>query len=305
MGVVITKTIWMKEKLIKRILKKVFHGVSWQHPFLNVIFKVVDPIDWLVRKANRREHQPAYSIRVRSNGTHQQFGGRRFDLHGKLIRSLLINHAGLLPDSTILEIGCGCGRNAIALSEYIDNGRYIGVDIERISFEACTSMTLLKRKNFSFELMSIFNSEYNPKGEFSASKYKFPYKDDIFDVIFLISVFTHMRPAEVENYLAEITRILKPGGACLMSFFLMDEGNEGSQISFPYKEDNFYYVDKKMPEIAVGYDLNYICHLAEKKGLGVNPKVLWGTWRGVAPITSDKFSQDIIIFRKNINVYVD
>jgi ubiquinone/menaquinone biosynthesis C-methylase UbiE len=40
------------------------------------------------------------------------------------------------------------------------------------------------------------------------------------------SLFTHIRPAEVENYLREMARVLKPGGRCLAAFFMLNEGRE-------------------------------------------------------------------------------
>ena len=51
----------------------------------------------------------------------------------------------------------------------------------------------------------------------------FPCADNSFDLVFLTSVFTHMFAGDVENYLSEISRVLKPGGKCLITWFLLDE----------------------------------------------------------------------------------
>jgi cyclopropane fatty-acyl-phospholipid synthase-like methyltransferase len=45
-------------------------------------------------------------------------------------------------------------------------------------------------------------------------------------VILLKSVFTHLRPAEVENYLKEVARLLKADGRCLAPFFLLNQEQE-------------------------------------------------------------------------------
>ena len=41
------------------------------------------------------------------------------------------------------------------------------------------------------------------------------------DVAFLTSVFTHMLPEDVEHYLDELARVLKPGGRTLITWFLL------------------------------------------------------------------------------------
>src|SRR5258708_33698832 len=39
-----------------------------------------------------------------------------------LITDLLKRYAGLNPASNVLEVGCGCGRNAQGLAEFLDHG---------------------------------------------------------------------------------------------------------------------------------------------------------------------------------------
>ena len=47
-------------------------------------------------------------------------------------------------------------------------------------------------------------------------------------MVYLISVFTHMLPEECENYAQEIMRVLRPGGRCAVTTFLVDRGNDAS-----------------------------------------------------------------------------
>lgn len=35
-------------------------------------------------------------------------------------------------------------------------------------------------------------------------------------------MFTHLSPADRDNYLREIRRVLRPGGRCFATFFLLD-----------------------------------------------------------------------------------
>jgi ubiquinone/menaquinone biosynthesis C-methylase UbiE len=52
-----------------------------------------------------------------------------------------------------------------------------------------------------------------------AAQYPFPFADSSFDFVYLVSVFTHMLPADMEHYLSEISRVLKPAAKCAVSFF--------------------------------------------------------------------------------------
>jgi hypothetical protein len=50
---------------------------------------------------------------------------------------------------------------------------------------------------------------YYSKERAAATDYRFPYQNDSFDVVFLMSVFTHMFYNEVEHYISEINRGLE------------------------------------------------------------------------------------------------
>src|SRR5262249_6440676 len=55
-------------------------------------------------------------------------------------------------------------------------------------------------------------------------EFVFPYADASFDFVFLTSVFTHMLPAEVAQYLREVRRVLRPAGRCPAAFFFLHAG---------------------------------------------------------------------------------
>ena len=69
----------------------------------------------------------------------------------------------------------------------------------------------------------MFSSHYNPTGHYLNSEYRLPFPDGDFGVVFLCSVFTHMLPDGVANYIREISRVLKRGGRCVSSFFLLNQ----------------------------------------------------------------------------------
>jgi len=282
-----------------KLLKKIFPGVSWHNPVLRFIFTLIDPIDYWVRVNHNLGYLPKYSIRVRSNGVYRQFGGKSFVFYGELLANILKENIGFDRPILILEIGCGCGRVAFGLSNF-DTISYTGVDIDRISFEESRSNPVLKQLGYRFELMDVFNREYNPSGNFKANSYTFPYPDHNFDVIFLVSVFTHMLSSDVERYIQEISRMLKPGGTCMFSTFLMDFGRsfERSELSFIYNENSSYYCSQKVPEKSVGYYLDFFQEKFKENGM-VLSKLIIGGWRKSREIKSNSgFPQDILFFKK-------
>lgn len=265
--------------------------MTWQYPLINVALRVADPIEYLVRLPKGLRHLPRFSVRARSNGIRRQFGGENFARYGQIIAGLLQMHAGMRRHSKVLEIGCGCGRTAIALSKVLDGG-YIGMDIERVSLEACIANPALR--HFRFDLLDVQNDAYNRSGKRRAAEYVFPYADSSFDVIFLVSVFTHMKTDDVRNYVREILRVLKPTGICMLTALLMDRGQVTPSTSFPYGEQEHYFFNRELPEIAIGY---YSSFFAE--AFGALPYILWGHWRNDPAIKSiTGFPQDVLLFSK-------
>ena len=101
-------------------------------------------------------------------------------------------------------------------------------------------------------------------GSVRASEYRFPYADDTFDLVVLISVFTHMLPEDTERYVAEISRVLRPGGQCWASFYILNADSitmmDAGQGSLRFKHDHgtYWTVNDKAPELSTGYEERYI-----------------------------------------------
>lgn len=285
--------------MLKREIKKVFPNISWRSPIVSMFYKVLDPIDFIIRLLSGRSELPMYSIRVRSNGVTNQFGGGRFGRMGELITGLLKTHTELNSTSKVLEIGCGCGRTAFALSRVLENGNYTGMDVEKTSIESCLSRPIFVDKEFHFDLIDAHNDQYNPEGSYAAKDYVFPYEDNKFDVIFLVSVFTHMLTDDVRRYIQEISRVLRPGGIAMFTTFLMDKGALSNNLSFPHKRKEHYYYNQKMPEVAIGYQLDFYRNEFSSCGLEQVHDVLWGGWRHSDEVLSETgVGQDIVFVKK-------
>ena len=95
-----------------------------------------------------------------------------------------------------------------------------------------------------------------------------------------------MFPSEVENYLKETSRVLKPGGRCMITWFILNEetqkliaGNQ-SAMNFKYQHGNYATIGETLHETGVGFNESYITSLYEKNGLSVLQPVYFGNWCG-------------------------
>jgi SAM-dependent methyltransferase len=114
--------------------------------------------------------------------------------------------------------------------------------------------------------------------------------DRQFDFIFLGSVFTHMLPDDVEQYLREISRLLAPGGVCVASYFLITDDNRAgidngrSFMSFgvPHASGVCLLHDAAVPESAVAFDEAFVCRAHAQAGLRIRDIRRGQWWNGVA-----------------------
>ena len=210
--------------------------------------------------------------------------------------------AELRPQERVLDIGCGCGQMALHLKEYLDeSGSYVGVDIHGPSIRWCQKRIGSRHNNFQFAHIDVRNFAFNPAAKHEAESYQFPYDSQSFDLILLKSVFTHMRPAEVDNYVREVARLLKMKGRCLATFFLLNDeqamlAREGKNaLNFDYGEGVWRYRYEHSPESAVAYDESYVMELLEKHGLSLKAPIYYGHWSG----RKDGLSfQDILLLER-------
>ena len=121
-------------------------------------------------------------------------GGGDFEQVGRGLLSLLVAN-GLRRNSRVLDMGCGIGRVAIPMTEYLSSeGSYEGFDIVPSSIDWCRANIGERLPSFRFVLLDVANSRYNTQGSFTAENVQFPYREDDFDFAFAISLFTHLLP---------------------------------------------------------------------------------------------------------------
>jgi SAM-dependent methyltransferase len=207
---------------------------------------------------------------------------------------------GLKPSHSVLDVGCGIGRMAIPLTRFLnEQGSYEGFDIVPDGIAWCQRQITSRFPRFQFTLADIYNGVYNPQGHQKASKYVFPMADASFD--FLTSVFTHMMPADMENYLRQIVRALKPGGRCFITYFLISPEVEAllkaSASTLPMREQPGGYstIDRGTREYDIAFPESAVLALCGKLGFELTSPVQYGTWCGR---TSGLTYQDFLVARK-------
>ena len=115
-------------------------------------------------------------------------------------------------------------------------------------------------------------------------------------------MFTHLTPNTALNYLQQTRRVLRPGGKCLYSFFILDryEGKGTSacelyEFEHPLEDERGVAVhDPEFPENVIAFSRERIDELAAQAGLEVE-RILPGFWTATQePVTSE---QDLVLFR--------
>ena len=136
--------------------------------------------------------------------------------------SNLKRHIGIEAGQSVLEIGCGIGRDAIPLIDLLGlSGSYTGVDIIKPSIDWCKEHITAKNKNFTFYHFDVRDQLHNSSGTTLTSDITLPIEDDSIDRIILQSVFTHMFPPDIKHYLKEFERVLKKGGLIYATVFFI------------------------------------------------------------------------------------
>ncbi len=201
-------------------------------------------------------------------------------------RVYLVLLCELRRDAAVLELGCNHGRTMLGLLDYlVPPGRYEGLDVlpRQVAFAQDAIHTTHPHCNFT--LADVHNDLYNPNGRIEASSYEFPYPDAAFDVAFAASLFTHLAPEGTRNYLRQTRRVLKRGGRCLFTFFVLDQyRGPGTSTSSFYEFDHavpgeteIAVHDPEIPEQLIAYGSRRIEALAAEAGLALQ-RILPGFW---------------------------
>ena len=128
----------------------------------------------------------------------------------------------LPPAPTVLDIGCSRGRLArfLCLNPSLT---YIGFDIHADSIDwANRYFPRMTGDRATFVHADLKSATFNAVGssEKKISEYRFPAENGSVDMAVASSLFTHLYEEDCVHYLRETSRVLRPGGAALLSIHI-------------------------------------------------------------------------------------
>jgi ubiquinone/menaquinone biosynthesis C-methylase UbiE len=157
-------------------------------------------------------------------------GGWRYDLtgwfhdtfscHGKWrqLRQRTINLARMHPGDAVLDVGCGTGTLAIEVACRVGRaGRVVGVDPGTQQIARARSKAVRRHLPIEFQIGVIE---------------QLPFPDQTFDVVFSTLMMHHLPAPLKRQGLAEIARVLKPGGRLVIADFKHKKERAGQAARF-------------------------------------------------------------------------
>jgi SAM-dependent methyltransferase len=212
-----------------------------------------------------------------------------------------IHLVGLQPTHSVLDVGCGLGRMALPLTTYLAPASpYVGFDIEPEAIAWCQRRISRRFPNFQFIRIKAANPNYIAAGLPDALP-TFPAADRAIDFAIVTSVFTHLLAREVAHYLAELSRVLKPGGRAFLTFFLLNDESEAlidsghSRYRFVHRFGDQRVINPRLPQAAIAYPEQQVHAWLKAFPLKLVDRVHYGNWCGRGQFTD---GQDILIVEK-------
>ena len=216
---------------------------------------------------------------------------------GRTLARWCRDRLGLEPGGRLLDVGCGWGRLAFALREEIPGVEYEGFDPHRKHVQWAQEHLTRVDPLFGLHIAGIANEIYRPDGRLSPARFKFPYADGRFDVVVAHSLFRFLQPEAFEHYVAEVARVLKPGGRFLASFYLL---NEARAKRLPAMKDPLCFVfpdgdvttTRPQRQGLLAYREDYVREVLARNRLEPE-QIEYGSWEPV----ENGLAQDFVVAR--------
>lgn len=229
-----------------------------------------------------------------------------------IFQTLMFQSLGRKDGNSICDVGCGTGLLGIASEPFVgNNGRYLGVDVVKENIDFCRRH--FPSAGFEFVHLDISNPAYAPAQK--SERVGWPLKPASFDMVTALSTWTHLNEEDALFYFKEVSRVLRPGGKAIVTFFLLDEIYQESlsvrsrapgryhmtsQERWVFDQpaygssDWFHPVWATVPEDAVGVTMRGFNRLISDAGIEM-VQHLQGNWKEVPGV----FFQDVVVLKKS------
>src|SRR5713101_980027 len=143
-----------------------------------------------------------------------------FSFHGNWheLRQRTINLARLQPGDAVLDVGCGTGTLAMEVARRVGRaGRVAGVDPGPQQIARARAKAARRHLPIEFQIGVIE---------------QLPFPDQTFDVVLSTLMMHHLPNTLKRQGLAEIARVLKPGGRLVIADFKRKQERQGQAARF-------------------------------------------------------------------------
>ncbi len=143
-----------------------------------------------------------------------------FSFRGKFreLRQRTANLAQLQPGEQVLDVGCGTGTLAMEVARRVGPaGRVAGVDPGTQQIARARAKAARRNMPIEFQIGVIE---------------QLPFPDQTFDVVFSTLMMHHLPAPLKRQGLAEIARVLKPGGRLVIADFKRKQERQGRAARF-------------------------------------------------------------------------
>lgn len=189
---------------------------------------------------------------LQSRGIFIGGSARLFDIPGRKILMTLLE-SGLYPNSTVLDIGCGCLRGGYWLIHFLEKNCYYGIEPDKEMLKAGIEILLepeeIRLKNPRFDSNQDFDfSVFNQKYDFFVAR----------------SIWTHTSKNQICTMLDGFCQTSSENGVFLASFI------KASLLRPDYKGTRWVGRSHTSDEVGVvAHSLGWIQRECEKRGLDV------------------------------------
>lgn len=231
-------------------------------------------------------------------------GGGDPELIALEVVAMIEKYAPLRLGDSILDVGCGCGRIAAALTQCADRtSRYTGIDIVPGLIDFARNFITPRYPSFKFLLLDESNNTYDSwrrkGGEVGIARLREAVSPHSIDLAISVSLFTHLDYAPAREMLTSIHHLLKNYGRVFITVFVLDaaasDGIENRRAAFSFKNrtptGKLFAEKSDDPTFAVAYDDGLLDELIDSSGFEIERRVR-GYWSSGEP---GETYQDILI----------
>jgi SAM-dependent methyltransferase len=139
------------------------------------------------------------------------------------LMNLALSRVGLadLAGVDILDVGCGVRFTQAIINCKIPIGSYTGVEVDKSLISFLNERIATFDERFKFLHWNVHNAMFNRDGIDICNYQNLPL-DATFDLIWLLSVFTHLEPKDARCMLQILRKHIRPNGKLFFSAFIDD-----------------------------------------------------------------------------------